>query len=470
MVNADISIEVAATLFVTIREFIMVVAIGVAISSLDDLLVDLIYIARFCWRRLFVYTRHPRARAVDLRRAEPGWIAIIVPAWDESAVIGDMLRHSLATLDYPRYRIFVGTYLNDQATISEVQAIADDRIACVTVGWNGPTTKADCLNALWRAAVVHERSAGIRFKALVLHDAEDVVDRNELNVFDHLIPKLAMVQLPVMPLPDRNAPWVAGHYMDEFAEAHTKDIIVREAIGAAVPSAGVACAIERTMLGRISALAGHLPFDATCLTEDYELGLKIRSLGGRGALVRIRSEAGTAAVATREHFPGTLDSAIRQKSRWLLGIALQGWDRLGWPGGLADRWMLIRDRKAVVTALLTLFAYFALLLAVLFAAARAVYPPIQDFPALVPSDSNMAVLLTLNSLVLGWRLIMRGMFTTHAHGWREGLFSLPRALVGNYINFRAAARALRRYIAIALRRERNIWEKTDHRFPTKMPG
>ena len=239
---------------------------------------------------------------------------------------------------------------------------------------------------------------------------------------------------------------------------------------AAVPSAGVACAIERTMLGRIAALAGDLPFDATCLTEDYELGLKIRSLGGRGALARIRSETGTAAVATREHFPGTLDSAIRQKSRWLLGIALQGWDRLGWPGGLMDRWMLIRDRKSVITALLTLLAYFALLLAVLFAAARAVYPPIQAFPALVPPDSNMAALLTLNSLVLGWRLFMRGLFTARVHGWREGLFSLPRALVGNYINFRAAARALRRYIAIALRRERNIWEKTDHRFPSKKLG
>lgn len=463
--NTDFSLGFAAAIFISAREFIMIVAIGVAVSSLDDLMIDLIYIVRLIWRRVFVYSVHTRAVASDLKGTDLGWIAIIVPAWDEASVIGDMLRHATATLAYPRYRIFVGTYINDPATIAAVRAVDDPRIACITLGWPGPTTKADCLNALWRAALVYEQAAGVRFKAMVLHDAEDVVDRNELKVFDHLIPKLAMVQLPVMPLPDLNSRWIAGHYMDEFAEAHTKDMIVREALGAAVPSAGVACAIERAMLGRIAALAGGIPFDATCLTEDYELGLKIRSLGGRGCLARIHGGSGAAAVATREHFPGTLDSAIRQKSRWLLGIALQGWDRLGWPGGMADLWMLIRDRKAVVTALLTLLAYFALAIAILISIARAIYPPISMFPPLAPLGSSLSTLLVLNSGVLGWRLTMRCLFTGHVHGWKEAVHSIPRSLVGNYINFRAAARALRRYVAIALRREKNVWEKTAHHFP-----
>ncbi len=470
MVASGQGITVAAVGFVLTREFITIVAAGVAASSIDDLLVDCVYGVRAVWRRLFVYSIHPRAVASRLSHVDPGWMAIVVPAWDESAVIGDMLRHTIATLDYPRYRIFVGTYANDPATRAAIATVPDSRITCVTTAWHGPTTKSDCLNALWRTVLAYEQSIGIKFKAVVLHDAEDVVDANELRVFDHLIPKLAMVQLPVMPLPDRNSRWVAGHYMDEFAEAHGKDMIVREAIGAAVPSAGVACAIERQMLGRIATAAGGLPFDASCLTEDYELGWRIRQLGGRGALARIDSTDGAAAVATREHFPGTLDAAIRQKSRWLLGIALQGWDRLGWPGGLADLWMLVRDRKAVITALLTLLAYVGLAAVIIIAAARMAYPPMRGFPLLIASGSDLALLLRLNSMVLGWRLMMRCLFTTRAHGWREGLLSIPRSLVGNYINFRAAARALRRYLAIALRRERNIWEKTAHRFPQATPG
>ena len=51
-------------------------------------------------------------------------------------------------------------------------------------------------------------------------------------------------------------------------------------------------------------------------------------------------------VATREHFPASFDAAVRQKARWLTGIALAGWDRIGWRGGLVNRWMLLRDRKA----------------------------------------------------------------------------------------------------------------------------
>jgi bacteriophage N4 adsorption protein B len=37
-------------------------------------------------------------------------MAVFVPAWDESAVIGQMLKATLKRLDYPDYRIFVGHY------------------------------------------------------------------------------------------------------------------------------------------------------------------------------------------------------------------------------------------------------------------------------------------------------------------------------------------------------------------------
>src|SRR3546814_17409824 len=81
--------------------------------------------------------------------------------------------------------------------------------------------------------------------------------------------------------------WIGGHYLDEFAESHGKDLVVREALGASVPSAGVGCAINRNMMDRIIAINGGRPVDEASITDKYELGLKIGRLGGRGSHVRL---------------------------------------------------------------------------------------------------------------------------------------------------------------------------------------
>src|SRR3712207_9050185 len=88
-----------------------------------------------------------------------------------------------------------------------------------------------------------------------------------------------LVQLPVLPLIDRHSRWIGGHYADEFAEAHGKGLVVRQALGAALPSAGVACAISRETLGRLAAARGA-PVGADSLTEDRKSGVE----GKRGDL------------------------------------------------------------------------------------------------------------------------------------------------------------------------------------------
>ena len=99
----------------------------------------------------------------------------------------------------------------------------------------GPTSKADCLNRLWERMIEDEAAEGVRFKAVVLHDAEDVVHSAELGLFDALIERFDLVQLPVLPLVDPGSRFVGGHYIDEFAEAHGKELVVRAAIGAGLP-------------------------------------------------------------------------------------------------------------------------------------------------------------------------------------------------------------------------------------------
>ena len=76
-----------------------------------------------------------------------------------------------------------------------------------------------------------------------------------------------------------------------------------------------------------AAVAGT--FDPASLVEDYELGLTIADAGGRGCFARVRDAAGDV-VAVRAYFPDTVHAAVRQKARWMAGIALAGWDRTGW--------------------------------------------------------------------------------------------------------------------------------------------
>ncbi len=328
------------------------------------------------------------------------------------------------------------------------------------VGVDGPTTKADCLNRLYAALVAHE-TAGRTAKAVVLHDAEDVVHPQELKLFDRLVEYAGMVQLPVVPLTDRHSPWVAGHYADEFAEAHMKELVVREAVGAAIPLAGVGCAIERVALSRLAARHDGRPFAGTSMTEDYEMGLRLGAIGVKTMFVRIPAEPGSrAVVASRGHFPATVGEAVRQKARWIGGIAFAGWDRLGWRGGPGERWMRMRDRRGPLAALLLLAGYSSALLWAQIALAAGLGAPVM-----VPVSPLLATLLWINGWMLGWRLLMRAGFTTAAYGFGEGLRSIPRTLVANLISVLAARRALLAHSAGGSPK----WDKTRHVFPLELP-
>ena len=373
-----------------------------------------------------------------------------------------MLSHAIRAWEGHDYRIYVGVYPNDAETQAAVAPFVSSKLRMVMRADPGPTTKADCLNNLWLAFRKDERRQG-RVKAIVLHDAEDVVHSGELRVFNTLIERFALVQLPVLPLVDQTSRWVSGHYNDEFAEAHGKTIIVREALGAGIPSAGVGSAFARDMLGAIATSRGGVPFDEDSLTEDYELGLRVTERGGRGVFVRIASPNNGSLVAVRAHFPATLDAAVRQKSRWIAGIALSGWDRLGWQGGFAETWMRLHDRRALIGAIVLVAGYAALILTSIIGIAGWAWGlPIPRVSAAVHQ------LLIITASLLVWRLAVRMFFVTRAYGWREGVRSIPRALIANIVAIVAARRAVSVYLR--MRRDGVVrWEKTAHAFPKDVP-
>ena len=236
-------------------------------------------------------------------------------------------------------------------------------------------------------------------------------------------------------------------------------MVVREAIGASIPLAGVGCAIERSALARLSAKQDGRPFAADCLTEDYELGLRLGELAESSMFVRIPAMPGSrAVVASRGYFPETLGTAVRQKARWIGGIALSGWDRLGWSGGIGERWMRMRDRRGPLAALLLVAGYAAAFLWLQLGFAETLGAPVT-----LAVSPALAFLLKLNLALLLWRLLVRFGFVTAYYDVAEGLRSLPRMAVGNLI----AILAVKRAIAIHLSGGPARWDKTSHRFPVQ---
>jgi len=155
----------------------------------------------------------------------------------------------------------------------------------------------------------------------------------------------------------------------------------------------------------------------------------------------------------------TIDAAVKQKARWMIGIALAGWDRIGWGRRFSpsEYWMRMRDRRAPLSVLVLAAAYLALIGwglsgAIDLAAGR----PIGSLP--LPT-----ALVAFNLALLLWRLALRALFTGAAYGVGEALWSVPRAFVSNFIALLAARRALARYLAMLAGRP-TIWEKTAHVF------
>jgi len=445
------------------HEAALFAAVGFLLLGIGDLIVDFIWIGIAGLRRLRGRGAARACVASLAAPATPGAIAIFVPAWDESTVIAGMLTHATSAFAGFDHRLYVGCYPNDPATIAAVRALEAPRVRLVVGPAPGPTSKADCLNRLWEAMRADEAAEGRRFKAVVLHDAEDVVHSAELRLFESLIERFDLVQLPVLPLIDPKARWIGAHYADEFAESHGKELVVREALGAAVPSAGVGCAISRDALDRIAAAHGA-PFDPASLTEDYELGLRLGAMGRPAAFVRLPAGPGRPGVATRGYFPARLGAAVNQKARWMVGIALAGWDRLGWSGGLAERWMRMRDRQSVLAALILVAAYAALLLW-----AGLALIELAGGAAMPPAAPGLVLLMQVNFGLLLWRLAMRFGFVARSYGWREGLRSIPRVVIGNAIAMLAARRALVLYFGFR-RTGGAAWDKTAHVFPRELPA
>lgn len=462
---------------------IIFVAVVFLISGLDDFLVDLVHIFRTWYRRLFVLPRHEPLTEDQLQAKPEQPIALMIPAWEESPVIRRMLEHTLRSVDYSNYVIFVGTYPNDPATQREVELAREsfraiERIVCPA---DGPTTKADCLNWIYQGIKNYEAEHGTHFEIFVVSDAEDAHHPLTLKLFNYLVPRKDMVQLPVIPFEGKWYEFTRGHYLDEFAENHSKDLLVRERLAGTLPSAGVGCAFSRRCFRMMAARQQNVLFDTRSLTEDYDFGLRLREFHLKQIFVKqvltrfmvkttrrgIQKEKRKEIIAIREYFPDTFQTAVRQKARWTIGIGLQGWKSLGWKGSLQHKHMLFRDRKAIITNQVNFIGYFVLALVVTMWLGRHYFPESYHYPPLVRQGTLLWNIILVDTFFLAWRLFQRGYYVYRIFGWQQSFLSVPRAAWANFINFMACNRALFIYFKAQAKGGQLTWDKTAHVFPSE---
>ena len=260
-----------------------VVGVIILLSSLDDLFIDGWFWLRELRRGLTVKRQYAPLTAEQLRAKREQPLAIMVPAWLEYDVIAPMLENMVSTLEYKNYMIFAGTYQNDERTIKEVERMRRRyrQLIRVEVPHDGPTCKADCLNWIVQAIFAQNAQQPEPFAGVILHDSEDVLHPLELKYYNYLLPRIDFIQLPVTSLEREWHELVAGTYMDEFAEWHTKDLVVRESLSKMVPSAGVGTCFSRHALEVLAAETNNQPFNTDTLTEDYDIGARLAQRGMR---------------------------------------------------------------------------------------------------------------------------------------------------------------------------------------------
>jgi adsorption protein B len=453
---------VLASVWSALDSFVAVCLFPAALAILASGLDDLILSAICGWAWLHGKCVHAPQKDPLVQNEQA--IAIFVPLWREGSVIGGMVEHNVAAIDYDNYHFFIGAYPNDQPTLDAVGDLETrfPHVHLAVCPHDGPTSKADCLNWIYQRMLLFEEHNSVQFDIVVTHDAEDLIHPGAFEQINAHAGRFEMIQIPVLPLSTPIRHFVHGIYCDEFAEWQLKDMLARQIMGSFIPSNGVGTGFTRQALEKLATAEHNLIFEPSCLTEDYENGLRLHKLGCAQVFVPL-STTSSGIIATREFFPRTMRSAIRQRTRWIMGISLQSWERHGWRGSLPEVYWFWRDRKGLLGNPLSLFTNFLFVYGLLtwLAARTAGLPWNLDWHVL-PTNLLLATLL-----ILVVQTSIRMFCTGRIYGAVFALGVPIRAICANWINTVATFRAVSGYVRARIRHEPLVWLKTEHAYPSR---
>lgn len=459
---------------VTVEVILFILSLVFLIGSLDDLLLDLVHA---------VFNLKPKKISMvewmEWKKKDESPIAVMIPAWQEYDVLEAMVKTNLKRIQYENFHWFIGVYPNDTKTLTialRMQELYPTRITVVINNLPGPTSKAQCLNKILEVMTEGIRQTEAKSEIpwiprfVAIHDAEDVIHPLSFKAINAQPSDMDFIQVPIFSLPVPTSQWVAGTYLDEFADIHLREIPVRQKLRMPIPSAGVGTFFSFRIMEILGRRFGTW-FEEGNLTEDYEVSMKIARLGGKQQFMLLEDPMGEM-IATREYFPADFGKSIRQKTRWTTGIGLQTmlrWENYASPVKIRNwktlmaRYGLWRDRKALWANPLVFVAWTALLGCVAVSLAD------PNWMNAMAGNTTLIYLMFINLAMFALRLMQRTRFTTKLYGYRHGALVFPRLLLGSVINGVAAIKAIRQFGAAKEQNKTDeiVWDKTDHFFPSE---
>jgi len=420
-------------------------ACWILLNGIDDLILEI------AW---FFLPRTKGRQRVFEPPARENRMAIFVPLWKEHRVIERMVAQNVGSIQYKNYDMFIGAYPNDAPTLAAIEEARKrfPNVHLAKVPHEGPTSKADCLNWIYQRMLLFEEETGARFEMILTHDAEDVIHPEALHCINKHADTYDMVQIPVLALP---TPWwqfTHGVYCDDFAQVELFDMPVRQSLGGFIPSNGVGTAFSRRILKRLAIAYNNRIFEPGCLTEDYENGFRVDWMGGRQIFVRLGAP-GEPILATREYFPRKFKAAVRQRTRWITGIALQSWELHSLWETFGQLYWFWRDRKNLIGNLVSPLANVL----TLYGLVRGPFP--------VTTFSQSVILSTL--ALVSVSITIRAFCSARVYGWGFAAAVPLRMLWGNWINGFATVMAIYTYAMAKVHRRPLRWLKTEHTYPNR---
>jgi bacteriophage N4 adsorption protein B len=430
----------------------------VCVFVIDDLVIDCV---------AFVKKLGPKELKADdlanMNSLPEKNIAIVIANWHEHEVIGRMVTGNIKQIQYKNYQFFLGVYPNDIETriAAENASAAFSNVHEIVNSKMGPTSKGQMLNELVRGVLAYERKNAIKFDVFLMHDSEDIIHPLSLKMINSEITKTDFLQIPIFSFDRPVKEWIGSTYIDEFSELHTKDLLVRQYLGAPVPSAGVGTALQRNLLLTLMERNDGDFLREDSLTEDYVLGMSSAIQGFRTAFCCYyikNKENKNEFIATREFFPNQFQAAVRQKTRWILGIVMQGTKIIPWQGSLIHKYFLYRDRRGPANSFVAMMTTALTIYLLTFSFINGHYPDFM-LETWFKVGSVIATLGMLN------RMFHRLKAVVIVNGWKRVWAVILRWPIGNLVNFLASIRAIRDYQRASLKKVPLKWTKTTHELP-----
>jgi glycosyltransferase XagB len=226
--------------------------------------------------------------------------SLLLPARHEQEVLGDTLA-SLAVLDHPDYEVIAIIGHDDPETEAVARAAAErhpDRIR-VVIDSNVPKNKPKALNT----ALPHCRG-----EITGVFDAEDEVNPGLLRLVEARFEETDadVVQAGVQLMNVQSTWWSMRNCLEYYFWFRSR--LHFHARQEFIPLGG------NTVFTSTELLREHGGWDAECLAEDCEIGVRLSTAGARIAV------AYDPAAVTREETPDTIPSLIKQRTRWDQGF------------------------------------------------------------------------------------------------------------------------------------------------------